>query len=72
MQHPCVVDDETFARFEFEANCHGHNHGQEAPATVLNAAMEIVQAGGRVGIPGLYVTEDRAQPPKMPNRAICR
>ncbi|WP_423821149.1 formaldehyde dehydrogenase, glutathione-independent [Salinisphaera sp. SPP-AMP-43] len=42
----------------FEANCHGHNHSQEAPATVLNATMEITQAGGRVGIPGLYVTED--------------
>jgi len=42
----------------FEANCHGHNHEKEAPATVLNATMEIVQAGGRVGIPGLYVTED--------------
>jgi len=42
----------------FEANCHGHNHEQEAPATVLNAAMEIVQPGGRIGIPGLYVTED--------------
>ncbi len=49
----CAVD-----AVGFEANCHGHNHGQEAPATVLNAAMEIVQAGGRVGIPGLYVTED--------------
>jgi len=42
----------------FEANCHGHNHAHEQPATVLNAAMEITQAGGRVGIPGLYVTED--------------
>ncbi len=42
----------------FEANCHGHNHEKEAPATVLNAAMEITQPGGGVGIPGLYVTED--------------
>lgn len=46
----------------FEANCHGHNHEQEAPATVLNAAMEVTQAGGRVGIPGLYVTEDPGAP----------
>ncbi|RKR06564.1 glutathione-independent formaldehyde dehydrogenase [Kushneria sinocarnis] len=42
----------------FEASCHGHNHSHEQPATVLNATMEITQAGGRVGIPGLYVTED--------------
>jgi len=49
----CAVD-----AVGFEANCHGHNHTHEQPATVLNAAMEITQAGGRVGIPGLYVTED--------------
>ncbi|WP_110686754.1 formaldehyde dehydrogenase, glutathione-independent [Salinicola aestuarinus] len=49
----CAVD-----AVGFEANCHGHNHSHEQPATVLNAAMEITQAGGAVGIPGLYVTED--------------
>ncbi|GHB23931.1 formaldehyde dehydrogenase, glutathione-independent [Salinicola rhizosphaerae] len=49
----CAVD-----AVGFEANCHGHNHAHEQPATVLNAAMEVTQAGGRVGIPGLYVTED--------------
>jgi glutathione-independent formaldehyde dehydrogenase len=30
----------------------------EAPATVLNALMSITRAGGAIGIPGLYVTED--------------
>lgn len=39
----------------FEA--YGHNH-EEAPAAVLNQAMEITKAGGGIGIPGLYVTED--------------
>ncbi len=42
----------------FEARGHGHNHGTEQPATVLNAAMQITRAGGAIGIPGLYVTED--------------
>lgn len=39
----------------FEA--HGHDH-TEAPATVLNAIMEVTRAAGRMGIPGLYVTGD--------------
>lgn len=42
----------------FEAHACGHNHGKEAPATVLNSAMSITRAGGQIGIPGLYVTED--------------
>ncbi|MES1935178.1 formaldehyde dehydrogenase, glutathione-independent [Salinisphaera hydrothermalis] len=42
----------------FEAHGHGCAHEHEQPASVLNAAMEITQAGGRIGIPGLYVTED--------------
>lgn len=42
----------------FEAHACGHNHAQEAPATVLNSAMSITRAGGQIGIPGLYVTED--------------
>lgn len=41
----------------FEARAHGAN-GEEAPATVLNSLMGISRASGRVGIPGLYVTED--------------
>ncbi|MGC1782469.1 MAG: formaldehyde dehydrogenase, glutathione-independent [Acidobacteriaceae bacterium] len=42
----------------FEARAHGSQHGQEAPATVLNSLMTITRASGRIGIPGLYVTED--------------
>ncbi|MEJ2065647.1 MAG: formaldehyde dehydrogenase, glutathione-independent [Reinekea sp.] len=42
----------------FEAHGCGHNHHQEAPATVLNSAMQITRAGGQIGIPGLYVTDD--------------
>ncbi|WP_102348878.1 formaldehyde dehydrogenase, glutathione-independent [Bacillus sp. Marseille-P3661] len=41
----------------FEASAHGANAG-EAPATVLNSIMDITRAGGRLGIPGLYVTGD--------------
>ncbi|MFC7321809.1 formaldehyde dehydrogenase, glutathione-independent [Halobacillus campisalis] len=39
----------------FEA--HGHSH-EEAPAVVLNSIMDVTKAGGGLGIPGLYVTED--------------
>jgi glutathione-independent formaldehyde dehydrogenase len=42
----------------FEARGHGADAGHEAPATVLNALMDITRAGGALGIPGLYVTED--------------
>jgi glutathione-independent formaldehyde dehydrogenase len=42
----------------FEARGHGAQHLTEAPATVLNALMTITRAGGAIGIPGLYVTED--------------
>jgi glutathione-independent formaldehyde dehydrogenase len=43
----------------FEARGHGHQGAQhEAPATVLNSLMEVTRASGRIGIPGLYVTED--------------
>lgn len=41
----------------FEAYGHGTNH-EDAPATVLNTMMDVVEAGGSYGIPGLYVTED--------------
>jgi glutathione-independent formaldehyde dehydrogenase len=41
----------------FEASGHGANAG-EAPATVLNSIMQVTRAGGRLGIPGLYVTGD--------------
>jgi glutathione-independent formaldehyde dehydrogenase len=43
----------------FEAKAHGQNGTQtEAPAVVLNSLMEITRAAGRIGIPGLYVTDD--------------
>ena len=41
----------------FEASGHGEEAG-EAPATVLNSIMGATRAGGRLGIPGLYVTGD--------------
>ena len=50
----CAVD-----AVGFEARGHGHEGAQhEAPATVLNSLMEITRAAGRIGVPGLYVTED--------------
>eukprot|EP00042_Codosiga_hollandica_P031976 m.197796 g.197796 ORF g.197796 m.197796 type:complete len:419 (-) comp53775_c0_seq1:50-1306(-) len=42
----------------FEARGCGHNHAKEQPAQVLNDLMTITRAGGQIGIPGLYVTED--------------
>ncbi|MEV4780242.1 formaldehyde dehydrogenase, glutathione-independent [Burkholderia sp. LMU1-1-1.1] len=43
----------------FEARGHGHaGAAHEAPATVLNALMEVTRAAGKIGIPGLYVTDD--------------
>jgi glutathione-independent formaldehyde dehydrogenase len=42
----------------FEAIGHGEGSGEEQPATVLNAAMDVTRAAGSIGIPGLYVTED--------------
>jgi len=42
----------------FEARGCGHNHSKEVPAQVLNDLMKITKAGGAIGIPGLYVTED--------------
>lgn len=41
----------------FEAYAHGA-HTHEAPETVLNTLMTTTRAGGRLGIPGLYVTGD--------------
>ena len=48
----CAVD-----AVGFEAKGHGGD-GEEAPAVVLNTAMNITRAGGGVGIPGLYVPSD--------------
>jgi glutathione-independent formaldehyde dehydrogenase len=41
----------------FEASAAGRD-GHEAPATVLNSIMNVTRAGGKLGIPGLYVTGD--------------
>ena len=50
----CAVD-----AVGFEARGHGHEGAQhEAPATVLNSLMEITRAAGKIGVPGLYVTDD--------------
>jgi glutathione-independent formaldehyde dehydrogenase len=42
----------------FEARGHGDKAGDEHPATVLNSLMTVTRAGGALGIPGLYVTDD--------------
>jgi glutathione-independent formaldehyde dehydrogenase len=42
----------------FEARGHGQDAGVERPATVLNSVMTVTRAGGAIGIPGLYVTDD--------------
>src|SRR5271163_1553029 len=42
----------------FEAHGHGAEAKEEAPATVLNSLMSLTRAGGAIGIPGLYVTDD--------------
>ena len=42
----------------FEARGHGSEASVERPATVLNFLMEVTRAGGGIGIPGLYVTDD--------------
>ena len=43
----------------FEARgCGADASKTEQPASVLNALMSNVRAGGAIGIPGLYVTDD--------------
>jgi glutathione-independent formaldehyde dehydrogenase len=42
----------------FEARGHGKDTVVERPATVLNSLMTVTRAGGALGIPGLYVTDD--------------
>jgi glutathione-independent formaldehyde dehydrogenase len=42
----------------FEAHGQGKDAGREQAATVLNSLMEVTRAGGALGIPGLYVTDD--------------
>jgi hypothetical protein len=42
----------------FEAKDQAEQAGTEQPATVLNSLMALTRAGGAIGIPGLYVTDD--------------
>src|ERR1700723_1670536 len=42
----------------FEAKGQAEQAGTEQPATVLNSLMALTRAGGAIGIPGLYVTDD--------------
>lgn len=42
----------------FEARGNGAASAGEVPAQVLNDCMSIVREGGKIGIPGLYVTSD--------------
>jgi glutathione-independent formaldehyde dehydrogenase len=42
----------------FEARGHGADVVEEQPAIVLNSLMTVTRAGGALGIPGLYVTDD--------------
>jgi glutathione-independent formaldehyde dehydrogenase len=50
----CAVD-----AVGFEAHGHGlHDSKVEAPETVLNSLMTITRPAGKIGIPGLYVTDD--------------
>lgn len=42
----------------FEAHGTGRDAAVERPATVLNSVMQVTRAGGKIGIPGLYVTDD--------------
>ncbi|WP_252311330.1 formaldehyde dehydrogenase, glutathione-independent [Sinobaca sp. H24] len=48
----CAVD-----AVGFEASGHGEGGGEQ-PAIVLNTIMDVTRVGGKLGIPGLYVTED--------------
>src|ERR671917_945898 len=52
----CAVD-----AVGFEATGHGAGAGEQ-PAAVLNSVMSITRAGGKLGIPGLYVTGDPGAP----------
>ncbi|TCJ20013.1 formaldehyde dehydrogenase, glutathione-independent [Rubrobacter taiwanensis] len=45
----------------FEARGHGPE-AHEQPATVLNDIMSVTRVGGKLGIPGLYVTGDPGAP----------
>jgi glutathione-independent formaldehyde dehydrogenase len=56
----------------FEAYAHGKKQREESPAVVLNSLMTITRAGGAVGIPGLYVTEDPGSKDEAAQRGNLR
>ena len=58
----CAVD-----AVGFEAR--GARRRGEAPATVLNSVMSVTRAGGKLGIPGLYVTGDPGAATRTPRKA---
>jgi glutathione-independent formaldehyde dehydrogenase len=62
----CAVD-----AVGFEASGHGRDAGG-APATVLNSIMSVTRAGGRLGIPGLYVTGDPGAPDEDAKQGTLR
>lgn len=53
----------------FEARGHGEK-GDEEPATVLNSLMTVTRAGGALGIPGLYVTDDPGSKDEKAQRGV--
>ena len=56
----------------FEARAHGTDAETSAPATVLNSLMGVVRAGGGIGIPGLYVTDDPGGVDEAAEQERCR
>lgn len=42
----------------FEAHGLGDNFGDEQPHAALNTLFDVVRAGGRIGVPGIYVPQD--------------
>src|SRR5215469_7769425 len=44
--------------------------GEEAPATVLNGLMGVTRAGGSIGIPLLYVTDDPGSKDKNAQKGV--
>lgn len=57
----------------FEATGHDGKKGTEGqPAVVLNQAMTVIRAGGSIGIPGLYVTEDPGADDKAAQKGILK
>ncbi len=54
----------------FEAYAPGKTETIEQPAVVLNTAMKITKAGGGIGIPGLYVTDDPGAKEEGPKKGV--